>query len=51
MTTSAPIRKTIDIPIVAPARVPKEPARLPEAIPAPLIIIPVKQPGRVPIRR
>lgn len=47
MTTVAPVIKTIDIPIVTPKRVPKG---LPEAVPAPLIIVPIRQPERVEVK-
>ena len=47
MTTSAPIRKIHDVPIIEPYRVPKAlPVVDPERIVRP-IVVPVRQPERV----
>lgn len=50
MTTSAPIVKVVDIPIVEPRRevIPK---RLPTREPAPVIIAPIRIPEKVRVRR
>lgn len=44
MSTSAPIRKVYDIPIIKPV---EEPQRLNPGIPVPAIIVPVKVPVKV----
>jgi len=49
MSTSAPVKKEYDIPIIKPMRIPKE---LPApGVPAPVIVNPVKVPERVVVRR
>ena len=49
MTTTAPVRKVYDIPIVEPYRAPKE---LPQApVPVEPFCVPVRQPDYVPARR
>lgn len=48
MSTSAPVIKVADIPIVPPKRLPKE---LPAAVPAPLVVVPIRQPEVVEVRR
>jgi len=49
MTTSAPVRKVHDIPIVEPYRAPKE---LPQApVPVEPFRVPVRQPDYVPVWR
>ena len=50
MTTSAPVVKTVDIPIVRPRTVPQEPLRLPELDPErriTMIVFPVRVPVEV----
>ena len=51
MSTSAPIRREYDIPIVKPQRIPEEPRRLNPGVPAPVITRPVRVPERVEVRR
>ena len=48
MTTSAPIVKVHDIPIVVPER---EPLRLPTAVPVEPFRVPIRAPELVPVRR
>ena len=50
MSTSAPMRREYEIPIVEPYRVPVQPRRLPEPDPRRIAVpfaVPVKQPERV----
>jgi len=47
MTTKAPVKREIDIPIVEPLK--PEPKRLNPGTPAPLIIQPLKTPAREPL--
>ncbi len=51
MTTSAPVRREYDVPIVEPYRTPAEPLRLPEPDPRrvvfPTIVFPVRKPVEV----
>lgn len=53
MTTSAPVRKEYDIPIVEPFRPKPEPLRLPDFSPERIIVpvVPVRKPVREPVRR
>ena len=48
MTTSAPVRRVHDIPIVEPR---KEPLRLPGREPVEPFRVPVREPELVPVRR
>ena len=49
MTTTAPIKKEYDIPIIKPMRIPTEPQRLNPGVPAPVFPMPVKVPERVEV--
>ena len=51
MSTSAPVKKEYDIPIIKPMRIPVEPQRLSPGVPAPVIVRPVRVPERVEVRR
>jgi len=52
MTTTAPVRKVHDIPIVEPQRVPVAPRELPSPNPDYIfpIVVPIRQPVRQPER-
>ena len=50
MSTSAPIKKEYDVPIVRPIRE-AEPRRLNPGVLAPVIVGPVRVPERVEVRR
>ena len=47
MSTSAPIKREYDIPIIKPIRIPRE---LPAGVPAPIIVRPVRVPERILVR-
>ena len=47
MSTSAPIKREYDIPIIRPKR---EPLVLPAGVPAPVIVWPVREPVWEPVR-
>ena len=51
MSTSAPVKREYDIPIVKPKKIPEEPRRLNPGIAVPVIIRPVRVPEVVPVRR
>ncbi len=50
MSTSAPVKREYDIPIIEPKRIPEEPRRLNPGIAIPDIIRPVRVPEVVPVR-
>lgn len=47
MGTTAPVKRSLDVPIIEPA---KEPKRLPQPIPAPTFAPKVKTPERIPVK-
>lgn len=50
VTTSAPVRREYDIPIVEPCVPPPVPRRLPEPDPSrlvPIVVVPIRQPVEV----
>ena len=48
MSTSAPVKKVTDIPIIEPVEIPRE---LPAGVPAPMIVFPIRVPERVRVLR